>query len=233
MDKALSTLERNAINDPSLWRRVATKKKRIGDMPGFLLANARTSTFERGDIKVVAVAVDWMDRYANSPRIKVLLNREPGRDEFIYQTNKEQPSLHYAEVGPVCRFFSYSKPGRGYGGAKFTILMRNGSFKDLIGPWSSGSYAMNTHGFGPCMDVSYTADTRVWAKGHTYCGGSVRVDSVIPLLEEKGLGLCLMEANTYQPTSRSKYPTHGPYYNKTVQSVGSFDRVKKEILVPK
>jgi len=229
MDIKTRSIERSVESDPSLWRELANAKKREGDEAGYNLANARALTHERGAIEIVDIRPAWADKWDNCPGIQTLLNRRPESDEYIYT---QHGSLYYAEVGPMCSYFSYTSPGRGYGGSKFKILLSDGTFKDLIGPWSSGSYAMNANGFGPCIESSVTADVGVWNRGYTYYGGSVRVDAVIPLLEKKGLGLILMESDTYQPTSRKKYPTCGPYYNKSALKTftGTFHTVKKEIL---
>ena len=221
MDSTLRDLERLCAIDPSQRPRYA-----------------RALTLSRDPIIIEDIRPRWMDGSGNMPTLDIKLNRMPKSDEKVY-TNPEGTSLYYSEVGPLCSFFSYTKPGGGYGGSHFKILMDDGSYKVLKGPWSSGCYAMNRHGLGPCMSVSLTTSDKDWKRGYTYCGGAILVEAVLPLLEQKGLGLCLMDSHCYEPTSRKKYSSHGPYYNKAADperdtrfKLGPFQTVKEEILAP-
>ena len=56
-------------------------------------------------------------------------------------------------TGRVSYFF-YDQPGRGFGGSKYKITMVDGSVKELIGPWSSNSHAMNAVGHEPSKEVN-------------------------------------------------------------------------------
>ena len=56
-------------------------------------------------------------------------------------------------TGRVSYFF-YDQPGRGFGGSKYKITMVDGSVKELIGPWSSNSRAMNAVGHEPSKEVN-------------------------------------------------------------------------------
>lgn len=231
-DATLRRLEHAVKTDPSVWPILATEYGRRGDKAKLNVANARALSFTRGPVEVLDIDVEWHDRYANCPSLKVLLSRVPKEDEFVYTKTKD--GLYFAETHGICRFFSYTQPGRGFGGRVFTILLENGEHVDLKGPWSSGSYAMNQYGFGPCMEVSITDDPKVWERGYTFWAGSMLVSAVLSKLEEKGLGLCRMASHTYQPTSKEKYPDCGPYYNKGARSPfdSNFHIVMEEIVTP-
>jgi len=64
-----------------------------------------------------------------------------------------QGPIYYAERQGWCMFFSYSKPGNGYGGSHIPIKMADGTDKTLIGPWSSRAGVINKLGLGPCAQV--------------------------------------------------------------------------------
>ena len=78
-----------------------------------------------------------------------------GRSENLRYTVKDG-SMYFAvdeRTGRVSYFF-YDQPGRGFGGSKYKITMVDGSVKELIGPWSSNSHAMNAVGHEPSKEVN-------------------------------------------------------------------------------
>lgn len=231
-------MERAAAVDGSIWRQLVSEYNRFGDEKKSKIANARALSFERGAVEIKDIMPNWHDGWSNGPTLKVVVSREPHPDEFIYT---QKGPLYFANVGPICSFFAYERLGRGYGGRRFDILMNNGETKSLIGPWSSGSYAMNKNGFGPCLSVSLTADLTVMNRGFTFIASSILVSTALPLLAKKGLGLVLMESGMYEITSRKKYPKHGPYFTKDpgggkrggdTKWVTPFSIVTEEVLAP-
>lgn len=222
-------------NNPANMRRLAAEYRRLGSENMARLADAVALQYERGPVEVLDINIEWCERYANPPRLNVRVSRLPQNDEWIFTQHHEITGLHYAEVHGMCQFYSYVRPDRGYGGARFKILMANGEEKTLIGPWSSGSYAMNQHGFGPCMEIGVTDKPEVIAKakGHTYYGGAITIEKILPALQAKGYGLVLMQSNTYEITSRAKYPDR-KYHAKSCKpgSMGSFCTVKEVVLEP-
>lgn len=112
--------------------------------------------------RIVRGRIDWMAGYGNRPHLEVELDYEPPAESFVYRKVEVEsrdfggrPSvstLYFAELGGVCRFFSYSGPGRGYGGSSFTLNMQGGGTETLVGPWSSREGVMNLVGFGPCIE---------------------------------------------------------------------------------
>jgi len=78
-----------------------------------------------------------------------------GRSENLRYTVKDG-NMYFAvdeRTGRVSYFF-YDQPGRGFGGSKYKITMVDGSVKELIGPWSSNSRAMNAVGHEPSKEVN-------------------------------------------------------------------------------
>ena len=78
-----------------------------------------------------------------------------GRSENLRYTVKDGNMFLAVDerTGRVSYFF-YDQPGRGFGGSKYKITMVDGSVKELIGPWSSNSRAMNAVGHEPSKEVN-------------------------------------------------------------------------------
>lgn len=133
---------------------------------------------------VMDAFVDWSEEYDSPGTLTVMLNRHPDESKRVYE--KRGPLYYSANEGLV-RFFSYTKPGDGYGGRRFKVRLTDGSEETLIGPWSSGETAMIAAGFPPCVSASicYLEDSvmgkgvDVFAKGHTFYGGSISLELAI------------------------------------------------------
>ena len=98
--------------------------------------------------------VNWMEGWANPPKLEVHIDVEPNKDEFVY----EQRGGCYFAVEPETssvRFFYYEAPGRGYGGHVFHIDLVDGTKKKLVGPWSSRCACMNEVGFPHSTEVTF------------------------------------------------------------------------------
>jgi hypothetical protein len=102
-------------------------------------------------MRIIKGGVKWMEGWGNRPTIAIAVDKLPDRSALRYE---QRGSLYYAELEGLVSFFSYSRPDDGFGGRHFDIVMTDGSKKKLIGPWSSRAGAMNSVGFGPCVDVS-------------------------------------------------------------------------------
>ena len=123
-------------------------------------------------MKILNAKVNWMKGYANDPYLEVLVDKIP-RDDLRYEQKGE---LFFAEHEGYVSFFAYSGPGDGYGGSRFDIIMKDGSKKTLIGPWSSRPGVMNNAGFALCTGVSITDDPKVFERGHTFYGGNLTLE---------------------------------------------------------
>ena len=121
-------------------------------------------------MKVLDAKVNWNQRWASDPTLKVLVDRLPSRDELVYE---QKDTLYYAHKDGYVSFFHYSKPDDGYGGRKFELKMKDGSVKILVGPWSSREGVMNAAGFIPCVGCPITDEEKVWEEGLTFYGGSI------------------------------------------------------------
>lgn len=149
---------------------------------------------------------DWMEEYDNPASFRVLLSSMPDGDEFVFDETNGQ---YIAVIGPVVRMFAYKRPGEGYGGAKFNLMMSNGLRRELIGPWSSGPSSSNScYPSKICVDCSITADAAVMQRGHTFCGGHVLLRPLVEWwLDNRAVldwGLYMMADGTVQP-SRGRF----------------------------
>lgn len=109
---------------------------------------------------VTGMRIDWMDKYANCPEIEILLS-------CTYESLKVSEGLwskhpvwglwitEHAD-GWASKFAHTGSDGNegGFGGASYTIKLKDGSTKVLRGPWSSGCYAANQLGYGPYTSVN-------------------------------------------------------------------------------
>lgn len=126
-------------------------------------------------MKVRNIAIDWMEGWGNDPEIYVLVDKMPDFDEYLFE---KRGSLYFAEKEGLVRFFSYTRPGEGFGGTEFKLKMKDGSTTVLKGPWSSRSSAMNTAGFTPSTEVVITEKVGVWQRGYTFHSSAMTVEKV-------------------------------------------------------
>lgn len=134
-------------------------------------------------MKLLDARVRWNEKWANPPEFQLLVDKIPDAKEIPHI---EHIGLYYGQEGGYVDYLYYDKPGEGYGGRKFVLKMVDGSYKEMIGPWSSGSYAVNGHGLHfkykearpeaeavPCLNCSITSDPKVFERGHTFYSGNV------------------------------------------------------------
>ncbi len=66
------------------------------------------------------------------------------KNELDNSLFEERNSVYYTDLGDVVKFYYYDKPGTGYGGKVFCLKMKNGTNRELIGPWSSSPGYVNS-----------------------------------------------------------------------------------------
>jgi len=95
-------------------------------------------------MKITKPEIDWMEGWANDPKLKFTVDKMPANDEYVYT---KKGNLYFAlhECG-LASYFAHS-PGNesGYGGREFTLQMADGTAKTIKGPWSSRCSVMNMH----------------------------------------------------------------------------------------
>lgn len=102
----------------------------------------------------------------------------PKLEDFRFERAE---TLYFAEDHGIVNFFNYNGPGRGFGGRIFDITMKDGSTRDLIGPFSSRAGVPNREGFISCFEVA------VHLKGSPVGGCHITVRKARQLMAEWGL----------------------------------------------
>lgn len=120
-------------------------------------------------MKVLKAKVNWYKKYTNLPVLELLVDVLPDLDELQFE---HKNGIYYAELDGYVQFFYYRSPGQGFGGAVYALTMKDGTTKELRGPWSSNCSAVNGLGFGPCVEVSLTKDVKAYERGWTFFAGS-------------------------------------------------------------
>ena len=128
-------------------------------------------------MKALDVKFEWYNRKYNP---KFLVEDVPAMDDFRFI--KRGP-LYFAELGGLVRFYHYEKPGEGFGGREFSVILEDGTEETLIGPWSSGPSYMNRKAFIPSIDISYTENKDAFERGYTFFAGHATVEWVDEALE--------------------------------------------------
>lgn len=135
-------------------------------------------------MKCLGAKIEANGGFDNPPSLQVLVDETPAFEDLKYQIHQGKNfTLFYAELDGFVNFYSirghdFTKRDEGFGRSAFNLTLVDGREITLHGPWSSRSGAMNSVGFGPCMDVSITTDSAVLEKGHTFSAGSVTVGFV-------------------------------------------------------
>ncbi|MGW8177501.1 MAG: hypothetical protein ACWGQW_01725 [bacterium] len=126
-------------------------------------------------MRLVRGKVNWWEAYANEPGLQILVDKMPDLGDLRYE---ERNGLYYAEKDGYVSFYYYVRPGEGFGGRAFKVVMKDGEEKILKGPWSSNSGSMNEAGFGPCVNVSIIDEPASYERGYTFYAGSVTLDLI-------------------------------------------------------
>lgn len=100
--------------------------------------------------------IDWMKGWANTPELRVTVDRMPRMDNVRFKTFQDGRSTTYwACDGDFVTFFTHV-PGNqtGYGGAMFRGQLEDGTIFNVKGPWSDNALAVNGD-FPPSHNVAY------------------------------------------------------------------------------
>lgn len=133
-------------------------------------------------MKILTAQVDWMEKWSNTPNLKILVDKFPNMDDLRYE---KRGSLYFAELDGYASFFAWrGSQDDGYAGRHFPITLVTGEEVTLKGPWSSNAKAMSNAGFTECMEVSFTDNPEVMERGHTFYSGSITVELAKKVIEE-------------------------------------------------
>lgn len=131
--------------------------------------------------------IDWMAKFANEPTLVLSVDRLPDLEMLRYE---KRESYYFAEYEGYVRFFSYNRPGNGFGGATYDLTMTDGTTKQLIGPWSGNASTANTLGFPESLEVS------IHDRDSMPCSGAVTTAWLLPQLHLINCGISAFNAET-------------------------------------
>lgn len=155
---------------------------------------------EVGKVRILDIRPYWSEGFDNYASLHVLASQEP--QGFMFE---QRGPIYAAQSGIFVRFYYYTSPGDGFGGHAFKITMKDGTSKELKGPWSSSAKSVNK--VFPeflCVDIAYTWEMATWERGFTLCGGSIRIDAIVRWYVDNrhkvDWGIVLMSDGTVQPS---------------------------------
>jgi len=121
------------------------------------------------------IEIDWHIHTDNKPSLKVLVDKIPDNDDFIYEEHDVGNSYKFyiANYRGHIRHFLSTSDKRGYGGRTFKINVYIPKIDEVVpvhikGPWDSGvEYIYATTGKA-AQNISLTDDFEVFKRGYTF-----------------------------------------------------------------
>ncbi len=113
-----------------------------------------------------------------APHSLELLVSDLHREDKVYDAKEGKNGTTYLSVtdGIVSFFHHNPKDEHGFGGSKFTLKMRDGTEREIKGPWSSND-AWIREAFGvDSVSVSYTDSADTFKRGYTFYAGHVTIE---------------------------------------------------------
>jgi hypothetical protein len=126
--------------------------------------------------------VEWREEWDNTPELFILVDEFPSLEKTLFDYKPK--GLFFAEEGDFVLFFYYVRPSQGFGGRSFTLNMKDGTKKTLVGPWSSRSGVMNDAGFTKCVEVVMTNSRENFKDGLPTLSGAIALSSAMKAVEE-------------------------------------------------
>ena len=137
-------------------------------------------------MELKAASLDWREDVGNDPRLQVVVDEIPSRDEMRFE---HEDRIWLGTKNGFASYFAWSGDGNdgGYSGRCYDITMRDGTEVTLKGPWSSRAGCVNQRSFGPVVDVRITTDPSALERGYTFRTGSLTLEAAkqaIDLVDE-------------------------------------------------
>lgn len=127
-------------------------------------------------MKLLAASVDWREDTAHDPRLQVVVDEIPSRDELLFD---HEDRIYCGIKDGYASYYVWSGEGNdgGYSGRCYDITMRDGTEITLKGPWSSRAGCVNQRSFGQVVDVRITTDPSALEHGYTFRSGSLTLEA--------------------------------------------------------
>ncbi len=150
------------------------------------------------------VTINWMDNWANSPRIEVSDLDVPN---YGTQPYRKEGCIHRADFGIVVEYFhSDGRPTEGYGGREFKGKLVDGTEFCYKGAWSSRA---------ACVNKTFPGDPVVDVIANEFSHTAIRVAALANwwLKNQPSWGLAIVddgdEGYTVQPTREGELKGSG------------------------
>lgn len=119
--------------------------------------------------KIRRMKINWQQGLANGPRIQVLVDKIPKREELNFM---RKGNLYLAIKEGYAQYFSWSgtKNDGGFYGAIWHVIVE-GKPTDVLGPWSARAGFINRHFETQIIDVQMTDDPVHFEKDQFVLGG--------------------------------------------------------------
>ena len=153
--------------------------------------------------------IDWMLDWANDPELVIKMTREDHDANLAGRRYEYKHDHYWAEYQGLCSSYYYTGPGRGYGGRTFKLKMKDGTTKEVIGPWSSGYH--NTNLWFP-ESTCCTIEVHDGSKQPALFAGHIRTDVARALLPP-GIFLCKTGTTICPSLSPEKIVKHNTHVN--------------------
>lgn len=153
-----------------------------------------------------AASVDWREDVGNDPRLQVVVDVIPTRDNLRFE---HEDGIWCGIKDGYVAYYSWSGNGNdgGFSGQGFTVTMRDGREEVLRGPGASRAGCVNQRSFGPVVDVRITTDMSVLERGHTFRTGALTLEAAKQAIDLVGED-CHLER-------RVRFSSEEPYWIPT------------------
>jgi len=127
--------------------------------------------------KIIEVRPKWMDGWGNRPGFEVLVTPYDER-QGIWE---ERDGYYHSQIGDIIhRMYTNGRPNQGFGGAHFSLNMRDGSTREFDGAWSSSAFSVSVmYPDKPGVECSVTDEHEVWLRGYTFAARDVSVEGLL------------------------------------------------------
>lgn len=142
-------------------------------------------------MRILDAGVDWMEDVANDPRLQVIVDEIPSRDDLQFQ---HEGQIWCGINDGYASYYAWSGDGNdgGFSGRCYEITMRSGETVTLKGPWSSRAGCVNQRSFGPVLDVRISTDPSALERGYTFRTGALTLGAAKQAIDLVD-GVCHLE----------------------------------------
>lgn len=127
------------------------------------------------------VKIEWMTDYANNPTIAVTGKQYPNLKDYEFEKKDvgNQRTMYLGLLGDFARFFLHDAIDQcGFGGASYTLKMKDCTEETIIGPWSSNAGAVNRTFDTSLIEVRYNAPR------YKNIAQALTLESILPYLPD-------------------------------------------------